>query len=366
MPTIREVAENAGVSASTASRILAGGDKRTLYSDATVARVEQAAEALGYRLNYHMRSVRTGRSNAIGFSMDAKRQTSSRQVGSWYFEQLREGIEARAQDAQMNLLTVRPDARRSAAARGLDYVQDRRLDALVVPRQRAQQLFEAARADPALPIVTVDGAASGVLSHVGFDEQAGQHLVVDHLLRLGHLQAIWFGPSFDGDDEGDRREQRFLREAFAAGLTGRVCLIPDIGEGGTAGLDAVLKDAQTHFSRWMAEEDPPRFTAVVCYNDLYAIGAQRALIRAGWRVPEDVTVIGFDDAFASFGEPPLTSVSHELFEMGQEACDLAIELVEARLAAGKSHLTPRTRTVQPRLIVRQSSGPAPSPPSSPP
>jgi len=366
VPTIREVAENAGVSASTASRVLAGGDKRSLYSPDTVVRVERAAQTLGYRVNYHMRSVRTGRSYAIGFSMDAGRQEKSGQVGSWYFEQLREGIEARAQDAKMNVLIVRPDGRRSASARGLDYVKDRRIDALIVPQGYARRMPEAAKIDPALPIVTVDGVAGVGLSHVGFDEQVGQRLIVERLARLGHRQAVWFGPSFTGESPSSGREQRFLREAFAAGLTGQLCVIPEITDAGRADVASALADAEHQFHQWLIESKPAGVTAVIGYSDLFAIAAQRALGRAGRRVPRDVSVIGFDDAFASFGDPPLTTVSHELFEMGQQACDLALRRVEAQSRGNGNGddktavvAEPELRMVEPKLIVRQSCGPAP-------
>ncbi|MHB1158521.1 MAG: LacI family DNA-binding transcriptional regulator [Phycisphaerales bacterium] len=367
MATIREIAKLSGVSASTASRVLAGGSARSLCNEQTAIHVEQVARQLGFRANYHMRSMRIGRSFAIGFSMDFRRQERAGQVGSWYFDQIREGVEAAAQEAGMNLMIVRPDAESSAWDRGLNYLRDRRLDALIVPGAAAA----AASVQPqpgakAMNIVTVDGAATG-FPHVGFDEPMGLAMIAHHLRELGHERVIWFGPDIRHNGSGVSREQAFLREAFSVGLTGHVCLMDDVTSQGVATIDPVLSGTQAGLAAYLRESDPRPFTAVVCYNDFFALGAQRALIAAGYRVPPDVSVVGFDDSWAAFGYPPITTVSHQLFEMGKQAGQMAIaaiDTVEERGGRSDDADQVASRVVSPRFVIRASTCRAAAAPAS--
>lgn len=362
MATIREIAKISGVSPSTASRVLAGGSARSLCNEQTAIHVEQVARQLGFRANYHMRSMRMGRSFAIGFSMDFHRQERAGQVGSWYFDQIREGVEAAAQEAGMNLLIVRPDARRSAWDRGLDYLRDRRLDALIVPDSAIARMtsVQPQPDDKAMNIVTVDDREAG-FPHVGFDESSGLAMLARHLRDLGHERVLWYGPDASVGHSGVSREQAFLREAFTVGLSGRVCLVGDIGNRGKANIEQVLQAGQTELAAYLQQENLGPFSAVVCYNDFYALAAQRALLTAGLRVPSDVSVVGFDDSWAAFGCPPITTVSHQLFEMGEQAGRMAITAIDPpanRTASSASHDRPTSVVVQPRLIVRASTGPA--------
>jgi LacI family transcriptional regulator, galactose operon repressor len=340
--------------------VLAGGVARSLCNDATAAHVERVAHELGYRVNYHMRSVRTGRSFAIGFTMDTPRPTRAGQIGLWYFDHLREGVESEAQASGMNLLIVRPDSGRSAFQRGVDFLADRRLDALVVPGHFARRDPNAAVVGEGMNIVTVDTSSEMGFPHVGFDPQAGLKLLVEHLQSFGHRRVLWFGRS--APDPSEHREESFLRTAFSAGLTGKVHRASSPLDP-TERWDHAIGALERDVTRAVSQLAGDRITAVVAYSDIYAIAAERALLRVGYRVPEDVSLTGFDDSISALGFPPITTVSHELFAVGQAAGRMAIDLVEARSGDVRQRKDdefqiPPDRMIQPELIIRQSTGPA--------
>ena len=244
---------------------------------------------------------------------------------------------------------------------GLDYLRDRRLDGLVIPTT-SMKLQAPANAQM-LNIVTIGGSPGG-FAHVSFDEPMGLALVTEHLKELGHQSVQWYGPALPGSQPGVSREQAFLREAFAAGLRGRVCLVEDIGEAGKAMIEQMLEKAQALCAAYLKDRNLGRFTAVVCYSDMYALAAERALVAAGYRVPGDVSVMGFDDCWAALGQPPLTTVSHELFEMGRQAGRLVVarigqtKWVSAR--ATQDGAPPDSVVVKPRLVLRASTAPPPA------
>ena len=97
------------------------------------------------------------------------------------------------------------------------------------------------------------------------------------------------------------------------------------------------------------------FTAVVCFNDLVAVGVYKALYMAGLKVPQDVSVIGFDDNHCEFTCPPLTTVDHMLFEMGQRGVSLLLEMTRDEKAI--SSLCGCRQLITPRLVIRESTAP---------
>ena len=355
MPTIREVAEKSGVSAMSVSRVLSHGPQRKRCSESVIRRVEEAAEQLGYRVNYHMRSVRNKRSDTIGLVVELDIQKQGNQTGDWYFAQIYDGVQAAAQENGLMVLQVRPNPREnnlSAIEQGVHFIQERRLDGLVVIEttdQREKILAVAETVLKNIPITIIEPHLKTSFNEVRFDHQAGVNMLVDHLASLGHHHLLWLGPVNPSKVHPDR-EQQFLKAAFARGMQGQCCHFqwPE--------NDHVFETEIQHINKALndfLDKHPLNFTAIVAYNDLIALAAYQVLAQRGIPIPQQVSVTGFDDSHAVLGSPSLTTVSHELFEMGRRAGHITIDMISS---SSKKHKQ-KCETISPKLIVRNSTGP---------
>jgi DNA-binding LacI/PurR family transcriptional regulator len=276
--------------------------------------------------------------------------------GGWYFEQLSEGVQAAAQNAGCMLMQVRSHwdekTPKSALRRGIQCLQARRLDGLVLPGALSglQSHLDVAEY-PELPIVVVDPARPTCYCTVDFDDAAAMRIIMDHLLKLGHRKLLWLGKRHS---QMTPREGLWLRTALSAGAQGEAC---HYEESVNAVTEEVVRHAEQAILDYLAGDHPP-FTAVTAYNDMVALGACRALARKGLRVPRDISVVGFDDSYASLAWPPLTTISHELFEMGRRAGQLVLEMIDAD-DNRREEMRRHSEMFAPRLVQRESTGPAP-------
>jgi LacI family transcriptional regulator len=186
------------------------------------------------------------------------------------------------------------------------------------------------------------------VTNIVLDHTHAARLALEHLVRLGHGRVAFIkGQAFSSDT--DARWRSICEIAGSLGLAIDPALVvqldgdspsPELGYGVTQQL---LRRGE-------------RLTALFAFNDISAIGAMRALREAGRRIPEDVSVVGFDDIqSAAFQQPGLTTVRQPLRRMGE----LAAEIVLKRVAAGAGRVHAKRITVEPELILRGSTGPAP-------
>lgn len=361
MANIRQVAELAGVSPATASRVLGTSPARLPVSVEAGRRVRQAAQSLGYRVNYHMRAVATGRANATGFATEVILDPHTGVgFGNMYFDALRRGVEYTTQEAGSALMSVHPGKGLSALQRGTQYLLEHRLDALVVPASKSVanviHLFEA---DPQLPLVFINYDGKIGRPNVWFDLPAAMRLIVEHLASLGHRRALWFGPQADPASGISLRQRLFIQTAWETGLQGATCLTDIEPLGRFSESDKLIDLARAAMDAKLAE--PGRdWTAVVAYNDQWAVAACAALAAAGLRVPHDVSVVGFDNLIGQFCVPALTTIDHQFYEMGRRAGSLAAQLIEST-AEQRQTLNHHVETVPPLLIPRASTAPASAP-----
>ena len=340
-PTISDVAERAGVSTATVSRVLAGiGRSRPDTAAAVVA----AADELGYRPSGVARSLRLQRTRTFGLIVS--------DIQNPFFPELVQAADdaARALDYSILLGSAAYDEIR--AVHYLDLMVDRRVDGMIV----ASSLISEASwywllASP-VPVIVVnveppDHRVSAIVS----DNEGGGRLAVEHLVGLGHRRIGYIrGPqSFTA---AAPRLAGFRRACVDAGL--RSDDLPVLrGEGQVEGGERAAAQML---------EQAPWVTAIACYNDLTAIGALRALRAAGRRVPEDVSVIGFDDiAAASWVVPTLTTIGQAKAEMGR----LAVEYLVRALEGGAPDPAPVVRRLPLTLSVRESTGRVPMSPGEP-
>ncbi|WP_129337558.1 LacI family DNA-binding transcriptional regulator [Cellulomonas endophytica] len=324
-PTIYDVAEAAGVAASTVSRAFSRPGRVNVD---TAARIHAAAAELGYRANPLARALPTGRTSMLALVVS--------DVTNPFFFQIIRGAEGAATEADRTLLVA--DVHESVAAERL--ALDRALPLVEGVVLGTSRLSDAAIRVVARerPTVVVNRVVAGVPSVVT-DNARGARAALEHLAALGHRSVVYAaGPEASW---ADGMRWRTLLEA-APDLGVRVHrtdpLAPTLA-GGEGATTAVLGT---------------RATAVVAYNDLVAIGLLRGLAAAGVGVPRDVSVVGFDNIFgADFCTPALTTVAAPLSALGQHAVRTLLEGLGTRTPAGV-----RPALLPAQLVVRGSTAPA--------
>lgn len=324
--TIRDVARAAGVSPSTASRALSSSSS---VSEASRARVQRAAERLGYRANRAAQGLITGRTQNVGIVVP--------DLGNPVFPGIVKGIQARAHEVDYAAFLADSDEDPLAEAK-LVRALAKQVDGVVLcsPRMPVGDL-EALGGEGTIVLVN---RRAGDIPSVTFDDPDGARQAVLHVHALGHRRIAWAG----GPPDSYSHQQRVAGAREAAEPLGLELI--EVGEfaprfaGGLAAADLVLASGAT---------------AVIAYNDLLALGILRRAAARGVQVPDRLSVVGFDDIpFAAMAHPPLTTVALAAGRAGRAAVDLLLALLEQ---AGGS--PPRHRTLPSHLQVRSTTGVAP-------
>ncbi|GAA0484626.1 MAG: LacI family transcriptional regulator [Microbacterium sp. SCN 70-18] len=328
-PTIRDVAEAAGVSYGTVSRVLNGG--RWVSPQAREA-VESAIVATGYRTNHAARSLATGRANSLAFLLTEEQHLLF--ADPTFALLLRGAAEALSQRAMTLVLLVAGTPRERESVE--HYVSAGHVDGVM--------LISSHESDPLLDrllaagIPTVSCGAplghQGELSSVSVDETASAKQMTRHLRDRGYRRiAMIAGPS---DTPGGRFRLVGFREEMGSDYDDSMVEVGDYGmESGAAAMSKLLA---RH----------PDIDAVFAASDLMAAGAVQALRRARRRVPQDVAVAGFDDSgLAESHEPPLTTMRQPWDRISEEMVALLLEVI-----AGAP---PRAIVLPTTLVVRDSA-----------
>jgi DNA-binding LacI/PurR family transcriptional regulator len=332
-PTIIDVAARAGVSKSLVSLVMRGVD---VVSDEKRRRVLEAAAELGYRPNAAARSLVRRRTNLLGIVLS--------DLHNPFFAEVIDGVEAAAggRGYRTIISTVDRHARREPEKRALDTLLELRVDGLILASPMLA-LDTIAAVGQELPVVLVArrSAAENVDS-VSNDDPTGATLVVEHLTSLGH-ERIAHIDGGGGAGAVDRRGgyERAMRER---GLGAHARVIPGsyTDEGGRHGIAALFDGVP----------DAERPTAVFVANDLAALGALSALAERGLRVPDDVSLVGYDNtALAAVSHIDLTTVDQPRPDMGRTAVTLVLE----RLTGKRD--TARHVVIPPTLVVRGTTAP---------
>lgn len=330
MPRARlvDVASQAGVSPATASLVLRG---QPGPSQATRAAVAEAAQALGYRADRAASLLASRRSHLVGVVLD---------VRNTFHAELAVALEEAAQRAGLELVlaTLTPSRAEAAAVATLI---DNRCEGLVLLGASLSGRALGALTD-AVPTVVVGRAGVGEVVGVRVDDGRGMAVAVDHLAGLGHRRIAHLqGPS---GVIGAARTRGFLTAMRRAGLADGATVVQG-GDDEAAGLAAVAA---------LLAVQPP-VTAVVAYNDRSAMGLREGLARHGIRVPDDLSLVGYDDSpLARLATLDLTSVSQDPVALAEAA----IGVLAARLAQADTPASPAAVAdvvITPRLVIRTST-----------
>jgi DNA-binding LacI/PurR family transcriptional regulator len=330
-PSLGDVAAHAGVSTQTVSRVANG---LTNVEAATRARVLASMQALGYRPNRAARALRSGRFRNLGVVMFT--------LSSYGNMRTLDAIAGSAATAGYSI-TVVPVERPTQEDVSVAFTRllEQAVDGIVI----VIEAHIVDRADVELPaglsVVVIDSTERSDYPQVDTDQAQGARVATEHLLALGH-ETVWHISGPADSYSAARREQAWRETLEAAGAP-----VPEVLPGDWS--------TSAGYEHGRAIASRPEITAVFAANDQMALGVLRALHEAGRRVPEDVSVVGFDDMAESDSFwPPLTTVHQEFEAIGRRAVELLIAEIEGRPE-------PVTSTVLPtRLVVRSSTAPPPA------
>ncbi len=334
--TLRELARKARVSPATASRIL-NGDPSVRQSSRE--RVLALAKALDYQPNLLAKGLRAGRTHTLALIVD--------NVANPFFADVTLGIEDRVHECGYSLFLCNTNQDSKRALDYLDALSARGVDGVIYAstldvEQVAARLDRLRREGVRLVLLGNLGRRLHTLEvpSVSVDERTGVALAVRHLVELGH-RAIGF---VQGRAASVINQERFAGYVGALAEAGCTCRPEWCPEGHYR-----LGPAQEAVGALLARS--PRPTALIAANDLMALGAYRAVRENGLRVPEDLSVVGFDDVdFAQDLSPPLTTVHVDRRVLG----DTAARALLAAIDGGGGGEVPRVM-LTPRLMVRGSA-----------
>ena len=344
MITIRDVGKESGFSSTTVSLVLNNAPLARYIPATTKKRIERAAKKLGYRPNQFARSLRSKRSHTVGamvFDMTDP-----------FCTLVLRGIENTLYQSSFLPILTDVHNERSRFERYLEMLLDRRVEALIVV---ANWLFVdinvlADLEKSSIPTVMIGRELQGdSISSVIVDNEAGAYAALEHLHSLGHRKIAFVrGPKTLGDSAPRWRGVRAFAKASGLELDPKLILDVPESRDPLSSFEAGYKLTEEFLRR----KHP--FTAVMAFDDLTAFGIIRALAKAGLRVPEHCSVIGFDDiAVSNLYSPALTTVRQPLIAMGHLAATIALDGVNAVVEKRKVEVV--HRKIAPELMVREST-----------
>ena len=331
--TIKDIAKQAGVSHSTVSRALHGSP---LIADETVKRIRQIAVEMGYFPSAAARSLRTSRSHALGVIVST--------IDDPFFSEILQGIEEIAQGRGYSLLMAASQRNPEREQAIVQDMRQRQVDGLIICSASFNTSQQLKLLEFGIPIVVINNqAAEDYRYSIYHDDVDGSRQVTRHLIELGHKRIAYLGNSLSGRTTLDRLTG-FRLEMEIAGFTIPAKYIYEVPgsrpEDGLTGLEHFLK----------LPEYP---TAIFCFNDMLAIGLLNGLHSAGIRVPEDISVVGFDNiVFSAYTNPPLTTLDQPKHYIGAEAARLILGLLDNEEIPEQ-----QIQKLKGKLLVRQSTVP---------
>jgi DNA-binding LacI/PurR family transcriptional regulator len=331
--TIKQVAEASGVAPSTVSNALTG---KGYVAPATRSRVVEAAESLGYRASSLARSLRLQQTWSVGLLLA--------DVSNPFFPAVVRGIEDVLWGKQYNLVLCNTDYNKDKEAAYLRHLLDKQLDGLILASTASDSDDVLELQARGVPFVMLNRRHVSARTHyVGMDNAGGVGAAIEHLLTLGHRRIAFIKGRADSS-AAQERFQGYRAALREAGIRFDPALV--------AQGDYTIESGHAAAGGFMRLARLP--TAIVSANDFMAVGAMAQFKERGIRVPDDVSVIGFDDIFVSaLPWIELTTVRPQSWQLGASAAELLLEQIGRRGGA-----PPREIVLENELILRATAGPA--------
>jgi len=321
---INEVALAAKVSAATVSRTLAKPD---VVAPETRRKVHDAILKLGYTPNVQARSLRTARSNLILALVP--------DVSNPFFAQVIRGIEQVAHQKHYSVLLGDTQYNLDREQDYANLLATRQADGLITLLPHVPSIVSTGR----FPIVNAcEYVKDRSITSVYVDNVAAAQEATEYLIMFGHRTIAFLTGPMNSPISVDR-DEGYEKALTRAGIKRNPALTVE----GDFSLDSGIRGIEALFARG------ERFSAAFCSNDEMALGAMSGIKARGLKIPEDVSVVGFDDIrFARYSDPPLTTIAQPMADLGREAMSMLIEIMNG------INVPPRKRILPTQLIVRSS------------
>ena len=332
---MRDIARVAGVSQSTVSRVLNDAPTRVPIAAETRERVMVAARELGYRPNPHARSLRGASTMLIGAVV--------RDFSDPFFATVIEALAVQAMARGYNIVLGHAHGRVDEGIALTSVLETRHTDAIVMlgDMQDQPRLLDDLRHSAVPVVATWQGTSPLEFPTVDVDERAGIIAGLEYLIGLGHERIAFVSGLLPGDN-------RQREDAFTEFMSDRFGGVPD---GYVQPVDNSLAGGEAALRALFDLDEPP--TAVMTSTDLVAVGVLHAAYSLGRTVPDELSVVGFDDLLlAAHTVPALTTLRMPIAEIVNESVELAVAFARD---PGLSR-APRTTVFKPTLVVRQSTG----------
>jgi LacI family transcriptional regulator len=323
---IQEVAKEAGVSPSTVSRALNGFPG---ISEKTRERIVEIARKLNYRPNYRGQILTTQSTKNIGLLIT--------DIANPFFPELVMGAEEYASKSGYTVLLGNTSESEEKETNYLDFFSRGPVDGIIISASRVSNEHIIMLAEDGLPIVVINRTLEHPkVSYVSTDMEKGGYLATMHLLRLGHSKIAFInGPKHS--EVSQRRLEGYKKALKEAGVDYNSDLISFNVPVSESGYKEAIK--------LLCTGEAP--TAIFTYNDVMAFGVIRAAKELGIKIPEELSVVGFDDIFfSSFTDPPLTTIRQLKEELGR----MAVELLFKLMGGERESLL-----IEPELIIRNTT-----------
>lgn len=329
MSTILDVAKLACVSTATVSRVINSPDNVRVE---TREKVLQAMSKCNYKYNALARGFVTKKSNTIGLIIP--------NINNPVFADSTLGVQEYADKRKMKVILGNSDYKYSQEDNLVNALRESQVDGLIITTTNLKGNVLKNLVDESFPFVLLFSTVKGVpISAVGVDNYRGGYLATEHLVSLGHRRIGMVAGNFSITERSFHRwhgYKKCLRDNKIAYDKGLVIQTDYSLSGGRDAIKTLLNQAS-----------PP--TAIFCSNDYIALGAIKGAREAGLSLPDDLSIVGFDDMqTASYMVPPLTTIRQPAYEMGRRAAELLLQLIE-------KESKPVQDMMETSLIVREST-----------
>ena len=342
--TMREVATQSGFSPATVSIVLNNAPLARYIAPATKKRIEEVARKLGYRPNAMARFLRSKRTHSVGVLFF--------DITDPFCTLVMRGIENALYQASYVSIFADAHNQRNRFERYLEMLLERHVEALIVVANwlfvDIQLLGDLSKRN--IPAATIGWELPGdIISSVMVDNETGARLALEHLYQLGHRKIAFIrGPKMLIDS--GPRWRGIQKFAQSAGIEIDPALVQQLPE--SLDPNSSYESGFRFTEEWLQKKK--KFTALMAFDDLTAMGAIRALTKAGVKVPEHCSVTGFDDvALSALSAPSLTTVRQPMEAMGGLAVNIVMEGINAALEKREWNIV--SHKMNPELVIRDST-----------
>ena len=335
MTTVKDVARAAGVSVATVSRVINNDPK---VKEKTRLKLQKVMKEMGYRINENARALVTRKNTTIG--------TIIPDLTDPFFALLASAVDKVARKNKMQQLLSTGEQTAASELQAIHLLMDRRCDVIVAHSKLlpSETLISLAKQIPGL--VIIDRYIEEISERcIWLDNMEGGAIAGRHLLALNHTEFAVIASNYQIEDP-QLRLDGFANEVIKAGYP----INPELVEKAEPNQQGGESAVQKLLSKGI------KFTALFVYNDAMAIGAISTLEDNGYKVPQDVSVIGFDDVLLSkYSRPKLTTLHYPIEKMATEAANLAIELSRNNSPVHNKTQQQKTHKYVPLLVKREST-----------